>query len=68
MKVKGRHPRGSPRSRWEQQVRKGVMQKEERICEEIEEEGCGRTELTDGEIWLSDDPPKMEKSIRRRRR
>jgi hypothetical protein len=37
MKVKGKHPRGRPRSRWEQQVREDVTQREVRPWEEIEE-------------------------------
>jgi hypothetical protein len=38
MEVKGKRPRGRPRSRWEQQARKEVTQKEGRTWEEIEEQ------------------------------
>jgi hypothetical protein len=36
MKVKGKHPRGRLRSRWEQQVRTDITQKEGRIWEETD--------------------------------
>jgi hypothetical protein len=39
MKLKGNHPRGRPRSRWEQQVRRDVIDEERRISGEVEEEG-----------------------------
>jgi hypothetical protein len=38
MKVKGKRPRGRPRSKSEQHVRQYFTQKEGRPCEEIEEE------------------------------
>jgi hypothetical protein len=37
IKVKGKHPRGKLKSRWEQQVRKDVTQNEGRTWEETEE-------------------------------
>jgi hypothetical protein len=42
MKVKGKRLRGRPRSRWEQQVRNDVIQREGKTWEEIEEEAVGR--------------------------
>jgi hypothetical protein len=38
MKLKGKFPRGRPKSRWEQQVRKDITQREGRPWEEIKKE------------------------------
>jgi hypothetical protein len=47
MKVKGKYPRGRPTSRWEQQVRKDVTQRERRPWEETEEEELPRDRWMD---------------------
>jgi hypothetical protein len=52
MNVKGKGPRGRPRSTWEQQVRKDATQKEENCGEKMRRKSCGKTQ-TDGEAWLS---------------
>jgi hypothetical protein len=41
MKVKGKFPRGRPRTRWEQQVRKDVTQKEEH-GRKLRRTSCGK--------------------------
>jgi hypothetical protein len=41
IKLKEERPRGRPRTRWEQEVRKDVIQKEGRAWEETEEEKLG---------------------------
>jgi hypothetical protein len=63
MKVKGKRPGGRPRSRWKQQVRNDVTQKEGRKWEEIEEEEEEEEWLRlDAEGWLSDDSHKVKTS------
>jgi hypothetical protein len=49
MKVKGKHPRGRLRSRWEQQVRKDVTMKEENRKKLRRRRTCRKT---DAEAWL----------------
>jgi hypothetical protein len=61
MKVKGKHLRGRPRSRWEQRVRKDVTQREGRPWKKLRRMSSGKT-VTDGEAWFSDDPPQVETS------
>jgi hypothetical protein len=46
MKVKGKHPRGRLRLRWEQHVRKDVTQEEH--GKKLRRRMCGKTEI-DGE-------------------
>jgi hypothetical protein len=61
MKLKVKHTRGRTRSRWEQQIRKDVAQKEggkEELGKKLR--SCGKTER-DGEVWLSDNSHKVEK-------
>jgi hypothetical protein len=60
-KVKGKCPRGTSRSRWEQQVRKYVTQREGRTQGGNEDDSYGKTEK-DGEKWLSHAPLKEEMS------
>lgn len=58
------------RSRWEQQIRKGVMQMEEYETE-VRRKSFRKAEV-EGEAWLLDEPPKSgnvkERKQRRRRR
>jgi hypothetical protein len=65
MKVKGKFPKGRPRSRWEEQVRKNITQKERRRWgEKLRRRSTGKTE-TDRKAWLSDSP-KIWKCLRKK--
>jgi hypothetical protein len=48
MEVKGKRPRGRPRSRWEQRFRKYVARKKGRLWEEIEK----KEEDLGGDRWM----------------
>jgi hypothetical protein len=53
MKIKVKHPKVRPRSRWEQQIRKN-----EEYRKKLRRWSCGETEI-DGEAWLLDKPHKV---------
>lgn len=53
LKVKGKCPGGRPKSRWEQEVRKDVIQREGKLCKNLGAGAMGRQ--TDGEAWRSHD-------------
>jgi hypothetical protein len=48
LKVKGKCPRGRPRSRWKQQVRKDVRQREGRPWKKLRRRSCGKTDRWKG--------------------
>jgi predicted NAD-dependent protein-ADP-ribosyltransferase YbiA (DUF1768 family) len=59
IKAIGKCPTGRLRSKWEQQVRKGVMQKEEHEKKRRKRRSCGKTQIErqtdryrEGEAWL----------------
>jgi hypothetical protein len=53
MKLKEKYPRGRPRSRWKQEVREDVTQREGR--EKVRRRRSCKKTKADGQAWLSDD-------------